>query len=149
MKRLLYFAILVLFMGACAHAEKAVVSQGLSGIKTVYLWDADGHTDLSLLRGLKAQAARELRAKGLIVSDNPTATDAYVKITVVDANREDASGISFINARLYVLSAIDNSILYDKTAETRAKGAKEEAPEYPVDAETRALLNEYPAAGGK
>ena len=42
MNRLLYALILVLFIGACAHGEKAVVSQGLSGIKTVYLWDADG-----------------------------------------------------------------------------------------------------------
>jgi hypothetical protein len=126
-----------------------LVSQGLSGIKTVYLWDADGHTDLTLLRGLKAQAARELRAKGLIVSDNPTATDAYVKITVIDANRDDAAGTSFIKARLYTISAVDNQTLYDKTAEARAKGAKEEAPAYPIEEEVRELLSEYPAAGGK
>lgn len=149
MKRLLYVAMLFLFIGGCAHGESAVVSKGLAGIKTVYIWDADGHIDLTLLRGLKAQAARELRAKGLIVSDNATATDAYVKITVIDANRDDASGISFINARLYVVSAADNSILFDKTAETRAKGVKEEAPPYPVDAEARELLSEYPAAGAK
>jgi hypothetical protein len=137
------------FWGACAHTEKAVVSQGLSSIKTVYLWDADGHTDLSLLRGLKAHAARELRAKGLIVSDNPTATDAYVKVTVIDANREDASGITFIKARLYVISAADNSTLYDKTAEMKTTGGKEEAPAYPVDVEAKELLSDYPSAGGK
>ena len=149
MRRLLYFAMLFLFLGACAHGEKAVVSKGLTGIKTVYLWDADGHTDLTLLRGLKAAASKELRAKGILVSENPSATDAYVKITVVDANRDDATETTFVNARLYVINAADNSVLYDKTAETSAKGAKEEAPPYPVDAEVRELLSEYPAAGGK
>lgn len=149
MRRLLYFAVLMLFIGGCAHGEKAIVSQGLSGIKTVYLWDADGHIDLSLLRGLKAAEAKELRAKGILVSDNPSATDAYVKITVVNANRDDATGTTFVNARLYVISAADNSTLYDKTAETRIKWGKDEAPSYPVEEEVRKLLSDYPAAGVK
>ena len=149
MRRLLYVAILILFMGACAHAEKASVSPGLSGIKTVYLWDADGHIDLSLLRGLKAAASKELRAKGILVSDNPSATEAYVKITVVDANRDDATGTTYVMAHLYVISAADNSTLYDKTAETRIKWGKEDAPPYPVEEEVRKLLSDYPAAGVK
>ena len=149
MRRLLYVAILVLFMGACAHGEKALVSPVLSGIKTVYLWDADGHIDLSLLRGLKSAASKELRAKGILVSDNPSATDAYVKITVVDANRDDATGTTFVNARLYVISAADNSTMYDKTAETKVTDGKDEAPAYPVEDEIKKLLSDYPAAGVK
>jgi hypothetical protein len=145
----LYVALIIIFIGACAHGEKAIIAPGLSGIKTVYLWDADGHIDLTLLRGLKAQAAKVLKSKGLIVTDNPSATDAYVKITVEDANREDASGITFIKARLYVISAADNSTLYDKTAETKVTGGKDEAPAYPVEDEVRKLLSDYPNSGVK
>lgn len=149
MRRLLYVAILMLFMGACAHGEKAIVLPGLSGIKTVYMWDADGHIDLSLLRGLKAAASKEFRAKGILVSDNPSATEAYVKITVVDANRDDTTGTTFVKAHLYVISAADNQTLYDKTAETHIKWGRDEAPAYPVEEEVRKLLSDYPAAGVK
>jgi len=137
------------FMGACAHGEKALVSPGLSGIKTVYLWDADGHIDLNLLRGLKAAAAKELKAKGILVTDNASATDAYVKVTVIDASRNEDAGTTFVKARLYIITAADNLTLYDKTAQTGVKWNKEDAPAYPVEEEVKKLLSDYPASGAK
>ncbi len=121
----------------------------LAKIKVVYLWDADGHIDLSLLRALKDEAAKDMKDKGLSVSDNPDATDAYVKITVLEGSRDADKGKSFLKARLYVVDGSDQSVVYDRTAEASASGGGDNGPDYPVADVVRALLKDYPAVGTK
>ena len=152
----LLLAAVFLVFTACAStgpaakpAESTTAPEKLAKIKVVYLWDADGHIDLSLLRALKAEEARVLKDKGLSVSDNPDATDAYVKITVLEGGRDADKGKSYLKARLYVVDASDQSVAYDRTAEAGASGGGDNGPEYPVGSVVSALLKDYPAMGTK
>lgn len=104
-------------------------------VKVLYVWDADGHTDLSLLRGLKDETARQLAAGGYVVSTNPNATGAYVKITVDDAVPGDDG---YIRARLYIVDSTDPVIVYDKTCEARSGGEG-----YPIASFVGCALSEF------
>ena len=147
---LMVAAAVALAAGCAGHAAKTkadVVTPGKQ-VKTLYIWDADGHTDLTLLRALKAGAKKELNTRGFIVTDDPNANEAFVKITVLDAFRDADKGKSYIKARMYFVDAMDNGVFYDKTAEARVSGHGETV-DYPVGALVTVLLSDYPAAGAK
>jgi type IV pilus biogenesis protein CpaD/CtpE len=123
LKKLFVLVALSALLSACAgNKTQAVNNAPAKPVNTVYIWDADGHTDLALLRGLKAEAVSYMRSKGVVVSDNPEATDAYLKVTVIDAVKDEDANSAYIKARLYILSASDSSIIYDMTYEVKAKG---------------------------
>jgi len=135
---------------ACAHSEPPkLVARTLSRIHTVYVWDADGHIDLALLRGLKAEAGKKMREYGYIVTGDPGAAEAFVKVTVVDAKRDADNKTAFVKARLYIIDSSESAIVYDKTAEARATGGGDDGPEYPVAAVVADLISGLPAAGPK
>lgn len=142
-------ALFVLLLSGCAsqsQAMKPLVTADAAKVKTVYVWDADGNSDINLLRALKAEAQRQLKEKGLLISDNAASTDAYVKITVLDGSRDADTKRSFVRARLYALGSMTGELVYDKTAEASAKGGKRfEAPEYPVRDEVKELLSNWPS----
>jgi len=143
LKRLLAPAVVALvLLGACAPRNVGVLSMYDTSrqVKTVYVWDADGHIDLNLLRGLRYEAEAQLTAGGFTVSKDPNATEAYVKITVDDA----APGKNgFIKARLYIIEAGTQDIIYDKTCEVGP------SPEnYPIAEFVRCALAEFIAGPG-
>jgi hypothetical protein len=125
--------------------QPAIISPGVKDVQVVYLWDVDGHIDLDLLRAMKAEATRELKEKGFRVSAEAGATECYVKLTVINANRNGDLHKSYIRARMYLLNAQDSSTLYDKTAEAWATGGSYEGPEYPVKEVVAELVKELPA----
>lgn len=146
-------ALFVFLLSGCASqstAMKPLVTADAAKVKTVYVWDADGNSDINLLRALKAEAQRQLREKGLLISDNAASTDAYVKITVLDGSRNADTKKTFVIARLYALGSMTGELMYDKTAQATAKGGKQfEAPEYPVREEVKELLSDWPTKGAK
>ena len=150
MKYLATAALFLLLLSGCAMQDgsmKPLVTADAAKVKTVYVWDADGYTDMNLLRELKTEAQRQLKEKGLLISDNAASTDAYVKITVIDGKRDADTKRSFIKARLYALGSMTGELIYDKTAEATAKGGKQfEGPEYPVRDEVKELLSDWPKA---
>ncbi len=113
---LILAVITMLFLSSCAPKSVGVlkVHDMSRKIKTVYVWDADGHTDLSLLIGLKTEAQSYLGMNGFVVSKDPNTTDAYVKMTVDDAVKGEDG---FIKARLYIVAAADQKIIYDKSCD--------------------------------
>lgn len=131
----------VLSVAACAPKMTGLVSVNNveKKVHTLYIWDADGHTDLALLRGLKAEATRQLVAGGYIVSSDPNATAAYVKITVDDAVKDKGG---FIRARLYIVDAMDQGIIYDKICEAGSGGDG-----YPTDRFIGCALSEFMGTG--
>lgn len=131
----------LLFAAACAPKVTGLVSvnNAAKKVHTLYIWDADGHTDLLLLRGLKAEATRQLVAGGYIVSSDPNATAAYVKITVDDAVKDKGG---FIRGRLYVVDAMDQGIIYDKTCDAGSGGDG-----YPMDKFIGCALSEFMGTG--
>jgi ABC-type glycerol-3-phosphate transport system substrate-binding protein len=142
--------LLALLLAACAGTPKQpAVSPAVKQIRTVYIWDADGHTDLSLLRGLKEAARKSLKEKGLIVTDDPNAAQAYVKVTVIDAGRDADAGKSHVRARLYLVDATDGATIYDMTAEAHASGGGDNGPAYPMEQVMEKLLSDYPKMGEK
>ena len=128
-------AMSLFMLAACGH--QAATDKGTRQVKTVYLWDADGYTDLALLRGLKAEAASYLKTNGVAVSDDPAATDAYLKITVLGAGKDEDTGKASVKARLYILDASDNSTVYDATYEAKGRG------DYPVKEFVRGALKGF------
>ena len=122
----------VFALASCAGEKNAVVEGRMKHIKSLYVWDADGATDIALLNGLKAETMAYLGSRGFTMSADPEKTDAYVKITVYDAERNADKGKSYLNARLYILDASDNTIIYDSTSDESASGGGFEGPEYPV-----------------
>ena len=133
----------VLFVASCAPkvAGHLAVNNMEKKVHTLYIWDVDGHTDLALLRGLKAEAGKQLSAAGYTVTTGPNATQAYVKITVDDAIKE---GSPSIMGRLYIVDSTDQTIIYDKTCEARS--GKEG---YPFDSFIGCALSEFAGAAGK
>ncbi|MBI5695375.1 MAG: hypothetical protein HZC51_06490 [Nitrospirae bacterium] len=120
-------------MAGCAAQSAEKTTAPPPPVHSVYIWDADGHIDLTLLRGLKAAAADYFRMRGVTVTDDASATGAYVKISVNDADAEKG----FVDARLYVLSAADNSMIYDRTYRAESGNG------YPIDKFVRGALGGF------
>ena len=151
MKKICLFIFIIAILSSCAEQspKATVVAERARQIKTVYVWDADGHSNLSLLKGLKAEAKKQLKEKGLIVVDDPSSTESYAKVTVLSAYNDPDKGKAYISARMYLIDASDNSIFYDKTAEAKASGGGENGPGYPIEKIIRELLLDYPAVKAK
>lgn len=134
---------LLIVISACAPrvAGRLSVNDVNKKVHTLYIWDADGHTDLALLRGLKAEAGKQLSAAGYTVATDPDVAQAYVKVTVDDAMKE---GSPSIMGRLYIVDSADQSIIYDKTCEARS--GKEG---YPFESFIGCALSEFVGATGK
>jgi hypothetical protein len=129
-------------LSACAPKNVGVltVHDASKKVKTVYIWDADGSIDMKLLRGLRYEAEAQLAAGGYTVSKDPKSTEAYVKITVDDAQSGDNG---FIKARLYVIEAGTQNIIYDKTCEVGSSDGG-----YPISDFVRCALAEFMAGTG-
>ena len=130
--KLFVLVVAVAALSACAGTADNVAKHSAKPVKTIYVWDADRHTDIALLTGLKGEAGAYLRSKGFMLSADPAVTDAYLKISVTDAYRDADKGRSYIKARLYILDATDNSVIYDRTYEADASGGGVDGPEYPI-----------------
>ncbi len=155
------FALLLLTLSACAStggggaAKATMMIPAIRALQSVYVWDADGYPDINLLRALKAEAAKELRAKGLLVSNDQNSTQAYVKITVLKGYDSVNKGRSYLKARLYFMDAAGENIFYDKTASASLSGDRptgnggEEGPGWPVKRVVHKLLSDYPKVAGK
>jgi len=136
-KKFVVLIALLVLLASCAANGPHETKPASPRVNTVYIWDADGHIDLALLRGLKAEAGSYMKSKGIAVSDNPEATESYLKITVIDATKDEDSGHAYINARLYILNASDSSIIYDRTFEAKGKG------DYPIGKFVEGALKDY------
>ncbi len=154
------FALLALSLSACASTgggakAATMMMPAIRALHMVYVWDADGYPDINLLRALKAEAAEELRAKGLLVSNDQNSTQAYVKITVLKGYESVNKGRSYLKARLYFMDAAGENIFYDKTASASLSGDRptgsggEKGPGWPVKQLVRELLSDYPKVAGK
>lgn len=139
---LLLTVLALLLLGSCAPRNVGVLKAHDTSrkIKTVYVWDADGHTDLSLLLGLKTEARSYLALNGFMVSKDPNTTEAYVKITVDDAEKGEDG---FIKARLYIIGAADQKIIYDKYCDVGS-----DSPGYPAARFVDCALKEFAAGPG-
>ncbi len=153
-------ASLLLILSACASAggggtKATMMMPAIRDLQTVYIWDADGYPDINLLQALKAEAAKQLREKGLLVSTNQNSTQAFVKITVLKGYDSVSKGKSYLKARLYFIDAVGENIFYDKTADAGLSGDRktrdggEKGPGYPVKQIVRELLSDYPKLTGK
>jgi len=133
---------LLVVLAGCADqgGAKPLVTGGRQ-IHTLYLWDADGHTDIALLNALKTETANNLKSHGYTISNDADKTDAYVKITVLDAYRSADKRSAYIKARVYVVASEDGRMLFDNQYESWASGGtKFVAPEYPVDKFVKGVL---------
>ena len=139
-------ALILVAAVSCAHV-RAVKRPAAAAVKTVYLWDADGYTDASLLTALKLVTARYLKSGGFTVTGDPYATDAYVKITVIDAAPAADGSAGYIEARLYVVDARDNAVIFDRTCRVSAPDGGAKGPEYPVAAFVRCALKGFERYG--
>jgi hypothetical protein len=138
-RRGMIIAVMLIAVAGCASQEAARKgpAPGAHQVNSVYIWDADGHTDLTLLRDLKAEAAIFMKTMGKAVSDDPEATDAFIKITVLDASKDEDSGRTSVKARLYILDARDNNVIYDTTYKARGKG------DYPARGFVKGALEDF------
>jgi len=133
---------LLITVAACAPTQVTKPTAAMPKINKIFVWDADGHTDLTFLRGLKAEAQVYLKSKGFSVPENEGAADAYLKITVYDAMDDDGHGHSYVNARAYLVLASDESVVYDRTYEARVKLTDGAAPAFPVNEYIREALKD-------
>ncbi len=119
--------LLLLILSSCAstgggNPKATMMMPAIRALQSVYVWDADGYPDIDLLRALKAETSKELREKGLLVSNDQNATQAYVKITVLEGYNNVNKGRSYLKARLYFIDAAGENIFYDKTASASLSG---------------------------
>jgi len=135
--------IMLLTFSACASMSNDVVEGHKKPVKMIYIWDADGHTDINLLNGLKGEAGAFLRSNGFALAADADSTDAYLKITVIDAYRDGDRGKSYIKARLYILDSSDNTTIYDATYEASASGGGFDGPEYPIQKFVEGVLADF------
>ncbi len=154
------FLLLLLTLSACAstgggETKATMMMPAIRALQSVYIWDADGYPDINVLQALKAETAKQLREKGLLVSNDQNATQAYVKITVLKGYNNVNEGRSYLKARLYFIDAAGENIFYDKTASASLSGdiktrdGGEKGPGYPVKQVVRELLSDYPKVLGK
>jgi len=136
-------------LSSCAGNESAVVEGRTEHIKSLYVWEADGATDIGLLNALKGETMSYLNSKGFTISADPDKTDAYVKISVYDAERSGDKGRSYMRARLYILDASDNTIIYDTTNDAGASGGGFDGPEYPVRDFVEDALRDFVRSAGR
>jgi len=136
-------------LSSCASNEATVVEGREKQIKALFVWDADGATDFTLLNNLKGETMMYLRRKGFAISADPDKTDAYVKITVFDATRDPDKKRSYIKARLYIIDAADNSVMYDRTYDASAYGGGFDGPEYPVVDFVEGVLGDFARLSGR
>ncbi len=159
MKSLIPVVLIALFLSACASpgggTKAAMMMPAVRALQAVYVWDADGYPDINLLRALKAETAKELREKGLLVSNDQNSTQAYVKITVLKGYDSVSRDRSYLKARLYFIDAAGENIFYDKTASASLSGDRptgnggEKGPGWPVKRLVRKLLSDYPKVAVK
>jgi len=133
MNRIIYIIALLAASAVLASCggnavRNVTVHDNSASYRSVYLWEPDGHTDLSLLTALKDGAAERLRDGGYTISNDPDATAAYLKITLYDAEPVDGSD-GLIKGRVFVIEAADRKVVYDVTAEVTGGVDKG----YPVD----------------